>query len=271
MGELIDRTLAVFKNNWKDYAVPAAIYSVPMMILFVLSFILGLLNKKNTDPAVIILNLTASLAGWLLFIMLSATVITKTQAVVEGRPFTYRDAFSYLFRHMLPYGATIFLNTLAVMGIALVLALIAAPPWIFIAGKPPVFVALAALLTLAALILMVYLVSMLTLVPNTAIIENNFYLGAIRRSVELFNTSRDARLKVMLLPGLVQFLVVVLSALIPIAGYFFSLLLSPLPIIALTLVYYDIRINAEGLDMEMEIGRLAKKLEGEGGISAPGS
>ena len=203
-----------------------------------------------------IFNLLSSGLGWVFYLFLSVIIIRITQGVVEGKPCNLKESFLFLCKNFIPYALTILLNGAAIIGLLLVMALLAVPVFFALKGSGILGLLLFVLYVLVIFTGFMYQMSMLLLVSNAALIEGNYYGGAIMRSIRLFNTSWDARWKIMTLPGLTQFLVVILTAFIPIIGYFFMMLLTPIPLIALTMVYYDVRIRTEGLDMEIEVDRL---------------
>ncbi len=264
LGEIIDNTLYVFRHRWKDYLMISLIYATPMMVLFFISFSLGLSGKRYDSPDVIFFNLTSSAVGWLLYMLLSVMIIRITQGIVEGKDWDFKEGFRFLRKTFIPYALTIFLNGVAITGLAIIALGVTLPAFFLTreGGLSGRFLFL--IYVMVILVGFMYALSMLLLVSSAALIEGNFYGSAISRSIKLFNTSWETRWKIMTLPGLTQLLIIILTAFIPIIGYFFMMLLTPIPIIALTLVYYDVRIRTEGLDLEIEADRI---LESEGKLS----
>jgi hypothetical protein len=253
MGEIVDRTLSIFRDNYKLYLITSGIFQAPFIILLIISIILMAILGNDGRIISIAILVIASLIGSVLYFLLSGTCIKLTSDIYLGKPTSFKDAILFLLNNILPYVSTIMLGGLIFLGmfvLSIGVFMISIP----LISISPIFLILIILSLIPFGVSFYYLFSYM-LTPNVVIIEGRILFGALRRSKELFDSGRDARWKVILIPYLIQILFIVFSA-IPYAGSIIVLLLTPIQVIAMTLVYFDIRIRYEGFDIELDTEKI---------------
>jgi hypothetical protein len=253
MGEIIDRTISIFRDNYKPFLITSGIFQAPFIILLIISIVLVAILGENGNILAMIVMVIAGLIGFALYFLLSGTCIKLTSDIYMGKPTSFKEAILFLLNNILPYVGTIMLTGLVFIGFFVLsgaIFMVVVP----LVNISPFFLILVILSLVPFGISFYYLFSYM-LVPSVIIIEGKILLGALRRSKELFDSGRDARWKIILIPYLMQILFLVISA-IPYVGSIIVLLLTPLQVIAMTLVYFDIRIRYEGFDLELETEKI---------------
>lgn len=225
--EIIDAAIEVYRRNLIHFLLLAALVRVPWLIVQIF-----FLAPREGDAAMIGISMLISLGTMLTTFLMSGFVIHLASELYLGRD---ADAFDTI-RKLAPRIPTIFMASLlqsVAIGLGLILFLFPA----------------------------VWITAVLFAVIPAVVLEGKGVFGAFDRSTEL---SRGAKLHILSALGLVvlirvivEFGIALISTAIPqpelryVAVTVAAMLIYPLIGIAITLVYYDIRIRKEGFDIEM--------------------
>lgn len=257
LGEIIDFTLELYKKNFKNYIIASLIIFSPSFLLIGLFFALSfIMTGRSSDVTISILIIPFGLANYVISIFFLEAMIKITSEAYHGRKITYLESIRFAFQKLLPVGGTMILMLL-VLSLFILLVVLS-----FIGGSALGSPIVGFFLALIPVGLFLYYFMAYSLTPYVVIIEGKLGLQALKRSRELFRSSKNAMLKVIAVPYLMYILGIV-GSFIPFLSSVLMLLYYPLPIIAMTLVYFDIRIRYEGYDLLLHAERLDMKLKEE--------
>ena len=275
-GELVDRTIRIFRENY-NYILPTtfAIY-IPYICSTIILFIIRITLHPSAHTLNSLNNLNNMISSLCTFVLI-ARVTTMVTEIYHGNPVDANTikikssgAYWQIFKTGLFYGLYLVLFIIPIMlvsGLAiffardsiigLIFAIIAIPLMIFFYFKWSFSRSLS-----------VYLVTLEGISGN----------DALNRSKQLFYSNNESMFKVIFIPLIIQVLlfmlfiapaimVGILAAMNPqimkdstnylifvdLLVIILSIFLNALPIIAMSVVYYDIRIRTEGFDIEREM------------------
>ncbi|HVK07130.1 MAG TPA: hypothetical protein VM490_26920 [Armatimonadaceae bacterium] len=261
--EIVDDAFDLYRERFALFASLAAMVYVPAFVAYNVFMasqygeLLTALRTPSTDPFALFgwyfrgLSLAVPLLG-IAFLFNIATTTVAVQDILAGDPVSLKSAFRQAFRRFF-----------ALLGVA------------FIA-------AIACTLGLCgAYIGAFFVLPLFVYTPQALLIEGKGVLGAERRSRDLASSNYGKTAGMLTLLTCVGMLLslgfqaIVSSAFLAvpstgsdvyarevqqitvnlISNSVITLLLAPLPGIAFTLLYYDLRVRREGLDVEAEARR----------------
>lgn len=286
IGEVLDRTFKLYKS---EFWLFAGVMSLPFLLLFVVNigvsiFSTGQMAIARTgqipagfSPGVIV----AAFGGIMLLVIVAFVLVGIGQAatifavsdIYLGKQATIRGCFSQVRGHVFQALGTILLTALAIFGAMLLLAI----PIVILARVSLWFVALG---VLAIFVLMIVLVCHLSLAVPAAMLEDVGPATALSRSVTLSKGfGMQLFLILVLAVGLAiavvgfistpfSILMIVKAASggqLPIgylvlqqaATFIGQVIVAPVQTIALSLMYYNLRVRKEGFDLEHLMGSLS--------------
>lgn len=246
VSEIVDAAFALYRLNGMQYIVVAAIATAPSLILS-----LFLTSTPPTTPADLLRTFPAIIVGIISYSLVSAVIVHMGADVYLGRqPDVAATVRQILKRLPAIFGALIMTSFLA--GLSLLL-------FIF-----PVF----------------YVVALLFATVPVIVLEGKGASNAMARSAKL---SKGRKLHILgtlaLVYGIYFVLAIGLSLgftaignqmLQTIAMSVFGIVVSPIMNLALMVLYYDVRIRAEGFDVEHMAQSLAapQSSQAAGGVLA---
>jgi MFS family permease len=254
LGEIIDRALALLKDNFKDYFIMTAIIYAPTFvfsIFFFIVFTFGTLMQDSLAFTFIFLIIVIPMAlfsvlAWY-FLLCSTAKLTAER--YNGNQYGFKESFVYVYHNLLKLAWTLFLLFFYVLGL-MALGIIVLS--LFFAIGSGIMIALGILIGMAVFIAAAYLGLSFTLAPQVVMIEGKSGQEALNRSRMLFHSSWDSITKTASIPFFTQMLTTILAG-VPYVGFILWLFVGPVPAISLTVLYYDIRINRESYDLEHRI------------------
>jgi hypothetical protein len=284
LGEILDRTIQLYRTNFLIFAGIYAVYAGVVMVLNLAQIgLTSWLIGPHPTVGLRVLSGTAGLVkGLLIFLFAGAVVAAINRAVAWvhlGAPATIRGAYKSILPRL---GRSLWLMTLTTFYICapLLLLLVVIPLGIFIipglssagAGSTAVigFVALIFLLLVPWCIYAIVMGLRYSLAVPACVMENLKAREAIRRSIQLSKGARGRIFMLLLLVFIVafgfglltqSFLVVLVIkhkgqigpiplAISQIIAFFTNTFLGPIYAAGLTLFYYDQRVRKEGYDIE---------------------
>ncbi len=257
LGEIIDFGLELYKKNFKGYIIATLIIFSPSFVLFGLFFASSfIVTGRTSDVTMGIIMILFALANYVISIFFLEAMIKITSEAYHGRSITYLESIRFAFKKFLPVSGTMILM-IFVLSLFVLLAVLC-----FIGGSALGSPIIGLLLALPPMGLLLYYLLAYSLTPYVVIIDGKLGFQALKRSRELFRSSKNATLNVIVIPYLMYILGIV-GSLVPLLSSVLMLLYYPLPIIAMTLVYFDIKIRYEGYDLFIQAERLDIKLKEE--------
>lgn len=246
-GEIIDLTLRFFLKRFSDYAYITYAVFIPLTAIMGIVFTAGpgIIDEKDPVKLSLFFLITGMFSAAITIIFVGAA-IRYTSETFLGNEISHKDAFRYSLK-IYPLMTLTLMMVSAIIGIPGVLTFLLLIHGQSILGPIPDFI-LGMLLLLGG----VYGFYCFTMVPYVLIIENKTGMQALRRSFELFRSSKNASHKIVMMPMLINALTSILSmfaSFVPFIGILLVFLCFPITIITMTLVYYDIRMRYEGLDL----------------------
>lgn len=225
--EIIDAAIEVYRRNPIHFLLLAAIVRVPWLIVQIV-----VLAPRDEDPDAVIASILISFGTMLTTFLMSGFVVHMASELYLGRD---TDAFDTI-RKAAPRIPAMFLGSLMqsfAIGMGLVLFLFPA----------------------------VWVSAVVFAVAPAIVIEKRGPFAAFARSLQLSDRFKGHILSalglVVLIRVIVEFGTVMVASLIPMPELRYtvitiaSMVIYPLLGIAVTLVYYDVRIRKEGFDIEM--------------------
>lgn len=294
LGDVLDGMFRLLVRHWRTYVGAVAVVIVPPQLL--LAYLqrdlveVGLLDvwsdpiaaQATTAPWQ---GLGMAFLGTIATMLLVTPLVTGVAALIGARahlgdPVTARDA---LVGGLRGYGALVAANLLSLLAVAAVAAVLALPLLgLVAAGAPPLVVVLLSLpLAAAALAAAVTAYTLLLVGPVAIVVEGAGPLTALARSVRLVRRRFWPVLGIGLLAWLISTVIgSVLSwpfalpaalfggtlslALTTLGALVAGIAAAPLMPNALALLYVDLRVRTEGLDVEAMADALELPPEGPG-------
>lgn len=267
LRDILDETIELYRSNFALFLGISALMYVPIYLLGAL--VAGSRGSAAWTPMAVLLASP----------LVSAALAWATSERFLGRPISPRTAYQPVLQRFTAFIATQVLVWLAIaapMTAAVLLFTLS------LLGGAGAAAAVALLVILPAAFLSAVVGVWLSLTPQIQVIEDTRYFAAMRRSRELVTGHGLKVFFVLLIIGLFAFLISGLMVSVPniiaegvkvarglermpsaVASLLVVLegavgtIVAPLQLIALTLVYYDLRIRKEGFDLET----LARALE----------
>jgi hypothetical protein len=250
-GETIDATLDLFKKNIRDFTITSVIVAGPALILSIILSVLNLATPEENENILVVIFMAITFAMSLVIAVFYMNSLIKLSSdYYLGLKTTFKDALRFSLKK---FWKMCFALLAAAIALLLLMGLsVLAYFGVMAAGAGNIAAIIAAIVPMG---FFTYYAFCFFLFPYIIVIEDLGIIDAFRRSRDLFRSSRNATLKVILIPYLINALTLV-CVFIPFAGSFLVFLSYPLPIIAMTLVYYDIRIRYEGYDLMIQAEKL---------------
>ena len=246
-GEIIDLTIRFFIKRFSDYAYITYAVFLPLTAIMGIVFTISPGIKGQKDPVILSLfYLIAGMFSAAITIIFVGAAIKYTSETFLGNKITHKDAFRYSLK-IYPHMTLTLMLVSAIIGIPGVLTFLLLIYGKTIFGTIPDFI-----ISMTMLLGGAYCFYCFTMVPYVLIIENKTGIQALKRSFELFRSGKNASSKVVVMPLFINSLTSVLTvfaSFVPIVGILLVYLFLPITIITMTLVYYDIRMRYEGLDL----------------------
>jgi len=253
VGDILDNTFKLFKDNFKTYIGVSALGMIPVVTVGVLAALVMLVFGETETAAIAIgiIVIIALIPLIAVYLAMEGALIKVSSEQIMERGIGIKEAYRFGFSRAWPLFVTALLMGLAVLGGVI-------------------------LLIIPGIILAIWF----TFFRQVTVLENIGYAKALSRSKALVKGNWWRTLGITLL---VSLLVGILSNLVSLpAGIGFpllfgetagmilsyvvqmalSLLLLPLSYIPLTLFYYDLRVRKEGLDLQIMADNLAESGEG---------
>jgi len=272
IGEIVDQTIEIFRSNFKKYLLMTAIIYSPFIALNLISMVLfvsflgnpGTYSKTFSNLMQLFIFLAGLISSICWLILLGATA-KLTSEYYLGRSMSYKEAIQYSFGKFFKLLGTGFLVFLVITGVGVGVGILVAVLGALASMVPVVFILVALVVGAVGFYYIIILNFGLSLSLYTVILELKTGGDALKRSWKLFNSSKDARNKIIMVPAVLSFMLILVYMLpqmiAPQLGNIFSVFFAPLIVIAKTLVYFDIRIRTEGYDLEYRADRLAGNLQ----------
>lgn len=259
IGEILDQSFDLYRSHWRSFIKLVLAMIVPVSIL---QLLVGIYQYTVYPPTpgvpptfhFTILDLLALLILYFVQFVLYLSIIFLAVRYVLNKPVTGREAISYVIRRSFPLAITEILVVLSVLGGFILLII------------PGILIGI-----------------LFSVVMQVMIVEEYYYGDALRRSWSLVKEQMGKTFVVLLVTNLIVVAIaygVVFAFTIPI-GIAVSLLnqhfqhiltvvfsgfmplifgiIYPFSIIASTLLYFDLRIHNEGLDIEMLTQQIAQQ------------
>jgi hypothetical protein len=241
--EIVDAAFQILRAHYAQFVMCSALAYIPFLILRLAVIgdpmrFLGRADPLQARDDLLVSTIIASLAGWLTFTLMSAVLVVCASEAYLGEEVDVGSAV----RRALP-------RVLSIMVAAVLryIAMIAA----FIAFFLPVL----------------YVVARFFAVTPLIVLENASVMQAFRRSGELSRRRKWHILNTLGLVAIIYWVIVVgLALFAALIGNFVvqtiisavaTVLVYPVVAITETLLYYDARIQSEGLDIELMSDALA--------------
>ena len=307
LGELLDRTFALYRNHFWLFvgimAIPSS-FSIPMN-----TFMLAMQNKpspsgKAVSPGFIAGMLAGYFVFFLVFILVYAIATgAATSAVSEsylGREATVRGSYGkvrgnfwriigVVLNIWLRFTGMLFLFMIVVVGVTLAIAGVPAPRNHMDPVLAGIFAIGIVLIYLVVFVLCFIIMLRYAVAIPALVLEGIGISAAIRRSVELTRGRRAQIFVAFLLTAVIGyigvavfqgpfFVALVLSAkhpqampwltfLMSVSGAIGGSLTGPMLMIVLVLCYYDSRIRKEAFDLQYMMTSLERPSPAPGTVS----
>ena len=277
-GEIIDRTIRIYRENFGFLISNMLKIYIPYIIVLVMVFGLMLSGYRMRDLA----NGLYRTSGFVFSLCTISLIIFITKMILElykGQPLNADDIkekckglYWKTFITSMYYG-------LAIAGFFILAGISSSIVMAFLGATLRL---VGIILGITFFVVFFYLAlkwafsnSLAVFLPS---MEGLSGTEALKRSQRLFTSNRESMFKVIFIPIIIQvllFLIFFSSAFIPfvymaltrqvmtmpmtmvfmLITTSLNLILSPLSIIAMTVVYFDIRIRTEGFDLEINTDR----------------
>ena len=245
IGDIIGDTFRIYgRNFWKLLAITAIVLGVLGVIWTIAG--LGLLSLVMTGWSI------AALTGWLIagpiilvvanivggILMAGALIHAVSEQYLRQR-ISIRQAYSFAWRRlgaMIGAGILVFL---AIGGIIAVSAFVASFSWV------------GWILVVVCACASIYLIIRWIFVFPAALLEGLGPIAALSRSYGLVKNSWWRVLGITLVVALISGAISAILGIIPVVGSIIgSILVTPIYLIANTLLYYDLRVRKEEYSLE---------------------
>lgn len=286
IGEVLDRTFKLYKT---EFWLFTGIMSLPFLVIFVFNVSAGAVSngavtsmRAGHMPSLSPSFIATGAGAILLFVIGILVLISVGQAatifavsdIYLGRTATIRGSFQQVRGHVLQVIGTIILVGLSIFAVVLV----SVPVILAASSLGAVVLAISAFGLVLFLIFAVFgLVCRLSLAVPVVTLENNGPVSALSRSLELTRGFAMQIFVILLLywvlssvasmvftfpflfltmfprPHVLPFGLVVLQ---DACSFIAQVLVAPIQTIAISLMYYNLRVRKEGFDLEHLIGSL---------------
>lgn len=292
-GDVLDHAIRLYRQNFVGLVTIVAVVNVPILLVQALFFLLVLPLTPESSSTILdptsgtitlsIVSIVLLVAGAVLGIFQLGAITAYVSERFLGRPITVLEAYGRAWQRGLSLFIASLLFGLAILGLFSVLAGVGILPVVFGAlastGGAQEFASGGALITALCLCIlfvptlvgMVYLYTRWTFWTQGIMIENYNSTGGLGRSWKLVRgffwrvLGFNALLAILtyflaLGPGatlsmtalflsspLLQFVVQ------SVTGGLIGIIITPLQFATLTVLYYDLRIRKEGLDLQMQM------------------
>ncbi len=266
-GEIIDLTIKFFLKRFSDYAYITYAVFLPLTLIMGIVFTAGPEIVDQKDPVKLALFfLISGMFSAAITVIFVGAAIKYTSETFLGNKISYKDSFRYSLK-IYPHLTLTLMLVSAIIGIPGVLTFSMLIYGQSIIGPIPDIIVSMLLLLAGA-----YGFYCFTMVPYVLIIENKTGIQALKRSIELFRSSKNASSKVVMMPMFINSLTSILTmfaSFVPFVGILLVFLCLPITIITMTLVYYDIRMRYEGLDLLLIAENMEKQESNENSHNIP--
>ncbi len=275
IGEVLDRTFKLYKN---EFWLFTGIMSLPFLGVFVFNILMGLgssravsslnVGSPSFSPGLI----ATGVGGVALFLVLmlflmcvgQAATIFAVSDVYLGRPATIRSSFAQVRGHILQVIGTILL-VFFLLGVGVALCIV--PITLIVRVSPLLIFGLILLVLFGVLVL----ACRLALAVPVVTLEHDGVVAAVSRSMDL---TKGFAMQIFLIlflywvlssiasviftfpflfmsmlprPHVLPFGITVLQ---DVATFIAQVLVAPIETIAISLMYYNLRVRKEGFDLE---------------------
>jgi len=301
VGDILDETFRLLRRYLVAFVGIAAVLEAPRrVILTVITMsapapiwvnrsVTGLATTSSALPQISAAWVAATIVGTVISLLLGILVNGALAVAISqgylGRQVSIGAAYAVAWRRL---GTLLAAGLLAIIfSVLLYAAVLAAPLLVFGLLSVLRLTALGVVALIVGLIggLVVFLRIVVgwVLVPQVVVLEHSSALAAFRRSAALVAGYRWKTIGVLVVSwlllgvlltvptilsgalfGLGHLNATVVTLLNGLIGLVFGVVLTPIPLAATTLLFYDLKIRKEAFDLEMLAGQLS-------GVSAPAS
>ena len=258
IGDILGDTFRIYgRNFW-------ALLAISAIVLGVLG-VIGIIVNLSSTPLVMTGEGIEALAGWIsagLIILVVANIIGGILVIgalihaVSGQYLRQRisigQTYGFAWRRlgaMLGAGILVFL---AIVGIITISVFVAAFSWV------------GWILLVVGSCASIYLVIRWTFILPVTLLENLGPIAALSRSSALVKKNWWRVLGIALVVGLISAAISLILGMIPVIGTLLgSILVTPIYTIAITLLYYDLRVKKEGYSLEVLASELHVKIDSD--------
>ena len=291
IGGILDHTLKIFKANWKYLLYSTFDVYIPYILSTIILFFLSIYNFQD-KPFLYSIMITNTIVFLLCSFFLITRVIPLVSATYKETPLdpkiVKKNSFGYFVKVAGTFILYIFYGVIWVCICALVEVVLIGVLCQYI-DYITYFIVIPLFFVFVYLIVKWFLARSLAIfLPLLEGLSGN---NALKRSKELFYSNRESIIKVIFIPIIINLLVIAVvwtpsalllfcmifaygESLMAIANsigtiFFAALIITPvlgfifnsIPIIAITIIYYDIRIRTEGFDIELKIHKVNQDKE----------
>ena len=278
-GELVDRTIRIFRDNFGSLLPMTFFIYIPFIISTILLFVVRIAARPSLTT-VNLMSYTNNFISALCTFVLIARVTTMVTEIYNGNPV---DANVIKAKSSGFYWRILKTGLLFGFGVAALIFITFVCSYLFFVMLSVTLKAFGLIIALVISVGMIVITAWWSFSNSLAIylptLEGISGKEALKRSSQLFYSNRESILKMIFIPIIIQILMflvfltptVLMVVLLKVAsqhsllvtGFItfvmltLTVLLNSLPMIAMTVVYYDIRIRTEGFDIEREMDQQA--------------
>lgn len=278
--DILDHSLYLFRRHLRTFCLIGLITYLPRIGI---AFLGGMTDFQGTGPASRgdLFTVFSLLFLFLIFLFISqGSVVKVVSEIYLGHDARVRESYRYVLRSIGRYfwafflfliriALWIFFGSVAIVSVTAFVAMAKIGRW---GGFPRALIYVGAIPAIALAVYgFVRAYFSFLLLPQTVLLEGARGSGAIKRCYSLYR-QRGGASKIILVTVLMILLLFVIGFAVGMAAQFvlsqlnprdllwylvrlsaevINAVLMPLPLIATTLVYYDIRIRNEGFDLQV--------------------
>ncbi|MCE1247273.1 MAG: hypothetical protein LWY06_11565 [Firmicutes bacterium] len=251
LGEIIDATIDLFKKNIKDFTITSLVVAAPAIVLMLILTVINMTMPEDHESILAMVFIFVTFAvSFLIVIFYLNALIKMSSDFYNGVKTSFKEACAFSIKKFWKMTQALILSGIGFAVLFVITGMVFAG--VTMATSNQYLAAGAAIIPFGFAI---YYTFCIFLFPYVLVIEDAGVVESLKRSYELFRSSRNSMMKIILVPYLINALTIV-ATFIPFLGSFLVFLTYPLPIIAMTLVYYDIRIRSEGYDLMLQAEKL---------------
>jgi hypothetical protein len=302
LGELLDRSFSLYRRHFWLFV---GIMALPSLLALAFGVVVAIFNPQPADPESLsgeprpaaVLGAIVWFAGAMIgmgvvyFITYAVALGATTVAVSEiymDRPATIRSAYSLLAGKVGRLALLLLLISIRLFAVLAGASLASAILATIAAGLSPILAGLTAVVGIfLAFVLTGWFALRYAVAVPAAVLEDETSSDAIRRSIDLTRGSRGRVFVLLLFTMIVTYAVLLVfqgpfvamgmvsgpeapaffwtNLLGTISGSIGGALTAPLMIVAFAVLYYDLRVRKEGLDLELMLASLTSG----GGAATP--